>query len=69
MSACLEPQSWLVLLAVGCAAWYVLRNTLKSADGKDCASGCGACASRTCTLRRLEAAQKKDSRPLDPGSR
>jgi len=59
MIAHMNIQSWVVFLAVGWALWIVLRSLLKGPSAKSCASGCGACASRTCALRRLEAAQKK----------
>ena len=50
-------QNVIVFLAVALAAWFILRRCLRSATGKGCASGCGACRAKNCAARR----------PVEPG--
>ena len=51
-------QTWTVLLLAALAAGVILRGLFRSTSGKGCASGCGACPSKTCALRTLEAELK-----------
>ena len=60
----MDVQTWIVLLltalSVGFLFWgFFFRS---SSSSKGCASGCGACPSSTCALRKREAQLKAESK-------
>jgi hypothetical protein len=48
-------QFWIMLILTTAAAAYMARGLIKSA----CGSGCGACKSKGCPARKLEAVRAK----------
>lgn len=56
-------QNLIVFLAVALAGWFIFRRCLRSATGKGCASGCGACRAKDCAMRKLEAQRTETTRP------
>lgn len=55
-------QTVLVLCLAALAAGFILRRIFRSASGQGCTSGCGACTSKTCALRKLEAELKTEAK-------
>ncbi len=55
-------QTVLVLCLTALAAGFILRRIFRSTSGQGCASGCGACTSKTCALRKLEAELKAEAK-------
>lgn len=58
-------QNLIVLLAVALAGWFIFRRCLRSATGKGCASGCGACRAKDCAMRKQEAQRAETARPRE----
>jgi hypothetical protein len=50
----MNMQTCLTLALVLLAGLYFLRNGLKSALGKGCASGCGSCDAGGCPAKKLQ---------------
>ncbi len=42
-------ETIIVIAMVGLAATYLARQSMRSANGRGCAGGCGACTNKQCT--------------------
>ena len=58
-------ETIIVIAMVGLAATYLARQSMRSANGRGCAGGCGACTNKQCTNKQC-AGNTARKTPLHP---